>query len=85
MRQRNFRIECYLHVTGSERATRERSLDDVIAAPGEDRAKDAARARLEQNGLTVLGISHGPNDVLVARVKRGTPAQPALVSGGVIS
>lgn len=83
--QRNFRIEVYLHAaTGSDRAPRERSLDDVIAAPNDDAARATAKARLEALGLTVLGISHGPNDTLVARVKRGTPNQPALVSGGVI-
>jgi hypothetical protein len=82
--QRNFRIEVYLHATGSERAPRERSLDDVIAAPSEDKARELAKARLEASGLTVLGVSHGPNDTLVARVKRGAPQQPALVSGGVI-
>lgn len=69
---------------GAARASREKSLDDVIAAPGEDRAKSVAKARLEAAGFTVLGISHSPNDVLSARVQRGAPNQPALVSGGVI-
>ena len=84
--QRNFRIEVYLHHTpgSTERAPREKSLDDVIAAPGEDQARTIAKARLEQSGLTVLGISHGPNDSLVARVQRGASKKPALVSGGVI-
>ncbi len=81
---RNFRIEVYVHVDGKERADRDPSLDQVIGAPGEDKARAIAKARLEQAGVTVLGLAHSPGDVLTARVKRVVPKKPALVSGGVI-
>lgn len=83
MAGRNFKIRVIVHQVSGVPGIEDKRLNHVVAGPDEDRARALAKVYLEQEGLTVLGLAHGPDDVIVARVMRKPPKQPTLIAGGV--
>jgi hypothetical protein len=84
MADREFNVKVYRQADGSAERPRVPDLDFKLQASNVDKAGSLARARLEDQGLSVRMINHSPNGVILATVRGARKGAPATVVARVV-